>query len=575
MKKLVCLILAIASMCLVLVSCNEDILAQTEEALVENQYAIPEKEAVVTVDFYIITDDENPNSQANLTVSREVDDMFKDTYNTSVVMHYICADEYADTVKTTLSAQKEQGIQNKISVVLINSLELYNELMDMEVLADVSDVIDSKYPTLLKQLNKVLPYTWIPELDDDGNTQYDDYGNLIAKCYAVPNNQVYGTYTYTAINREIAIYYNLITKAEACKSAEDIEALISEFEAASAADPKYTLDAFVQKDIVGYYGDIVKAEQDNCCVITVEPQIYTYFSINKDIAKKNDLEDDAKSCNTVDDVNNLIAKFEQIICKDGKVNISDEELAVMVEEFVSLDTGYYGDMVKAQKDNYCVVSKAPSMTIEDVFSSAFAVAGDPALAERAMRVIYAVNTNSKFRNLLQYGVQNMNYTIYEENGIQYVSLPESDNATNRYKISLKYTGDVYMAYNSEDVCLLCTGDSPCTGEHIYWTHDNKATVTTYVNYDYNVDTSKNEELIGALTLPAGLTNTKFVFGEEYDIIKEVRFTQNGEWYKEIYTFAGWYTSSECVEETFVKELKPDMGVVDLYAKWEFSESVPV
>ncbi len=103
------------------------------------------------------------------------------------------------------------------------------------------------------------------------------------------------------------------------------------------------------------------------------------------------------------------------------------------------------------------ISKYPVADEEEAYMSAFAVLegtpADPAdstkkvdynlYTERAMQVIYAINSNSEIRNLLQYGVENVNYHLDEKNLV----VP---NTEKRYDMNLLYTGDIFKAlYNTE------------------------------------------------------------------------------------------------------------------------------
>ncbi|MBQ8321925.1 MAG: hypothetical protein IJX92_06130 [Clostridia bacterium] len=106
--------------------------------------------------------------------------------------------------------------------------------------------------------------------------------------------------------------------------------------------------------------------------------------------------------------------------------------------------------------NIVNISAYPTVDDDEVYSSAFAVLkGTPlkvdsetvlvdyaVYAERAMQVIYEINTNETVRNLLQYGVENVNYSI-DENGIV------KPNADKRYDMNLLYTGDIFKALYSE------------------------------------------------------------------------------------------------------------------------------
>ena len=90
--------------------------------------------------------------------------------------------------------------------------------------------------------------------------------------------------------------------------------------------------------------------------------------------------------------------------------------------------------------NFCNIIKYPIATAAEVFSSSFAIVNTEAkYNDRAMQMIYAINTDVYLRNLLQYGVMGTNYSIV--NG-DIVRISEGENV---YDMNLKYTGDIFKA----------------------------------------------------------------------------------------------------------------------------------
>lgn len=102
------------------------------------------------------------------------------------------------------------------------------------------------------------------------------------------------------------------------------------------------------------------------------------------------------------------------------------------------------------------VSKYPVADKAEVCSSAFAVLNSAPkdkngaaidlelYKERAMRVIYEINANTNVRNLLQYGIENVNYSIDTITGLV---VPNEDKV---YDMNIIYTGDVFKALYSKD-----------------------------------------------------------------------------------------------------------------------------
>ena len=100
------------------------------------------------------------------------------------------------------------------------------------------------------------------------------------------------------------------------------------------------------------------------------------------------------------------------------------------------------------------VMENPRVTTEDVFGSMFAIGGKTGYANRAMEVIAYLNTNSEIRNILQYGVQDVNYRVQSANytvdgetkSVEYV-VATNDNF---YEMDINKTGNVFLAYPEMD-----------------------------------------------------------------------------------------------------------------------------
>lgn len=89
----------------------------------------------------------------------------------------------------------------------------------------------------------------------------------------------------------------------------------------------------------------------------------------------------------------------------------------------------------------CNVSKSPVATRDDAYSSAFAILAGTEKYDRAMEIIYAINTDVTLRNYLQYGVEYTNYTV-DANGVAH---PETTGIS-VYQMNLLYTGDIFRAH---------------------------------------------------------------------------------------------------------------------------------
>ncbi len=168
---------------------------------------------------------------------------------------------------------------------------------------------------------------------------------------------------------------------------------------------------------------------------------YEYIAINKNIARDqlHYNETELKAINNLDDINEFIADVQ------GKVNNLDD----VIKRYEGENSQPYSFAEKTELEAsgwlFNIVTN-PQVTKEEVYSTAFGILAGTSNHERAMEIIYAINTDETVRNLLQYGVENTNYKVVDG----YAEPIFTD-----YKMNIEYTGDVFKALysNTEDWCV--------------------------------------------------------------------------------------------------------------------------
>lgn len=153
----------------------------------------------------------------------------------------------------------------------------------------------------------------------------------------------------------------------------------------------------------------------------------------------------------------------------SRLNIHGPAEGIAKKDALKFVSGTYADIAKYQEQGYYVVIKSmPVVSKQEAYSSAFAVVKHDlekafeaapdrdkfdaekiktfrTYNERCMQVIYLLNTNVEFRNLLQYGELNINYSIVDGNVVK------STVENNVYDMDLLYTGDLFKAYYCEEL----------------------------------------------------------------------------------------------------------------------------
>lgn len=186
--------------------------------------------------------------------------------------------------------------------------------------------------------------------------------------------------------------------------------------------------------------------------------------------------------------NHVIGQYEYLLIDKDKArefNFADRKIELMTtyestEElrnmigadadlYVKQVSGIFDDKAKYEAEGYfCNIVSYPTADLEEAFKSGFSIVRHPLdtrykdseddisleskeaykeYYERCMEIIYALNTDVDFRNLLQYGHKGTNYT-YDEEKDMVVSYTEGAGV---YKMNLEYTGDVFKAYFCEQI----------------------------------------------------------------------------------------------------------------------------
>ena len=392
MKKLVCLVLCVVLLCTFLVGCQDDEIGAYLE-----KYKDTVKDTTVEemeLDLYIIVE-EGTTKTATDTVNLMIN-QYLEKFSTKLDIHYLTADEYEKTATDALAfteAKNEDGtpiLNEDGTPVYVSS----DDRADI-VLVTSKPMFDNLYENRL-----------IANITDF----YD------------PNNS-----PYRSLNTQISpALLSAVTVHEDAYSQDGVKYL---------GLHKYSVP---NNRIVGTY-DIFK--------LSIEAA--NYYNISKNTFDNL----------SIDELSNLIAS-----------KIAGEETHKYADTAYERISGTYTDITNINQNEYYVKYIVPQLTLEEAYQSVFVIARDENdirhtkdwyenttqenrvaytnYYNRCMQVIYEFNNSVELRNLLQYGKMNTNYkfdlqtdTIYYDKTIQ---------ADDYYRMNIKYTGDIFKAYYSEN-----------------------------------------------------------------------------------------------------------------------------
>lgn len=346
MKRILSLMLCLAMVVLVLVSCGDD-----EIGSYRDQYDYtPEVKEDMTLEVYLAIEDAEA-SDGLLAVTRMINQYTEQTYHTTLNLHYLPAATYRDGVEAALAQGK------RVDILLLDSYAMMDDYVAAGSLADLTDYYSPKqYGTLKTKISSLLLNASLYSetvTSEDGKTT-----TVVKKYYSVPNNAIAGSYDYLLIKKDVGEYYN--------------------------------------------YG----------------PGTMSSYTSYEDTA----------------------ALRESIA--NGTVGNVDEDVKTV--------RGSYNDRNVYTAAGYIcnVIShNAPSRT--DAYS-AFAIHAASEKKDRAMEIIYAINQDLELRNLLQWGVANVNYTLHIDPVTGVESVSRITTVGNNYIMNPFSTGNVFNTYYSED-----------------------------------------------------------------------------------------------------------------------------
>ena len=305
---------------------------------------------------------------------------------------------------------------NVIDIFFIGGYERYQEYIEKEWVARIDDELTAGS----KKLKDYVSGVFMDSIKIDGAT------------YAVPNNRTIGEYTYMLVNKELlAKYYYDVSALNSLVDCEEFLADIARFEP-DVVPIHGTPDLY---NVL--YWDIdpetLEINTDNFSIIgttySTTASFGTQVQFTSLFASKKAFRDQLLSNKLYEE----LGYFKSEVADDATCAIK------IVSGGAELEKTY--------ADTYhMVMLESPHATTEDLFESMFAVGGYSNEVSRSMEIITYINTNKELRNILQYGVENVNYTLDDNGQVTY-----TDN--NKYWMDITKTGNSFIAYTMAGIDL--------------------------------------------------------------------------------------------------------------------------
>lgn len=330
----------------------------------------------------------------------------------------------------------------QMDIFLIRGYEDFINHFDSGNLKDLSNYI-SIHGSDFSNINKLIRPNILSQMKINGKT------------YAIPNNHLYiEKYQYVVINK--ALFDSSELDINEIKNLYDAKEFISSVAGAS--------------DVVPFLGTM----QDASGTFFIDPDLYFGATVGSAVGNLFENEEYKK-----------FVSFYKDLCEKDYVESTLENNQVAA---VQLFNGTKEEAeAKFSSDEYYLVG-TPIASISTVYESMFAISSYSADPDRAMKILYLLETNQEIRTLLQYGIEDVDYTIsFNDDGEKVIHL-KSDTP---YKMNVYHTGNPYYTFPADNTTISDWDEIKDL--------NTKVVVDPLIAYDYILTSGKvSEEQLSAL-----------------------------------------------------------------------------
>ncbi len=382
-------------------------------------------------------------------------------------------DEDANNASDDVYQKNDLGIKelvypeaaaNQLDIIYVSGYDMYQEYIENEWIASLNEYISST--------GRKLGYYITPALMNgvkvDGST------------YAIPNNVQMGEYTYMLVDKELADKYKYT--AESFSNLIDCKYFIEDI--VSSEPEVLPIDSTFQEcmDLFVWYWNVENQAVDGVTnyVVNTDNSFSLLGTVYDDISKigrgQMILEFDNLFTNeSYREIYLCLKKYEFDNCyvteNDGREHaaISFVKGTYDIKKIAGDNDGVYVD--ENGKEYYAYVAKYPIADEESLYGNMFAISANSKSIQSGMEVLTLLNTDPEIRNILQYGIEGVNYGIDEDTGILY-------RINDDYMMDIRKTGNCFIAHPEEGY--------PADYWEIVKIQSNETLVNPLLDFDFDV-----------------------------------------------------------------------------------------
>ncbi|MBR2019235.1 MAG: hypothetical protein IKA05_02425 [Clostridia bacterium] len=490
-KRLLCLFLcAVMLLSAVLTGCSQKEDEDTKKDDISNDASA----SAMTLSMWIVSEEEVSDAVAS-AVTLKLNEITESKFKTRLVITYLTEDEYRAELEREIVAYEEAKKESAATETETTLPE--GETAGEEVITDETETNEIgmtviKYPELLKHQVDIIYITgedmyvdfieadWLAPLDselENASKKINEYVSATllnsakhnGTTYAIPNNHAIGQYTYMLLNKslmtkysqqgyvktgkitsfysdELQSFLSLVTKLEDPEKVVAIDNKVYD-----AANPEHEAEAFDYcLDLLAHYWSINPDSYDMLQEFSVLGHLY---QTNEEISRGSTVLGFESLFENVDFTEDYLRLnkfrynkyFGSASGKTAALKFMTGDYSVQTRFDAAGDCVYVVDGV----EYYPVVVEYPTATSADIYDNMFGVYKGTKSVARSMEIVTYLNTNSDFRNLLQYGIEGTHYELEKQ--------PDGSTAVKRinngngYVMDIFATGNVFIAYPEPDM----------------------------------------------------------------------------------------------------------------------------
>ncbi|MBE6684673.1 MAG: hypothetical protein E7592_03365 [Ruminococcaceae bacterium] len=355
--------------------------------------------------------------------------------------------------------------ENQLDIVYVSGLDMYTEYIENDWLI----ALDSYVSTSGKKLYDYISGSLL------GGVQY--YGST----YAIPNNVQIGEYKYMLVDKDL--FDEWLYNNEQVNNILDLKNFLEDV---SNSNPEVLpIDATFEECISQFvwYWNIDWTEDifgDNVYSIGDGSEFSLLGALYGDpaTASRGQISLGFNSLFTSPEYRDIYLKLkayefngyyatENDTRTDAAVSFVDGDYTIKAS--MEKNDGVYKD--ENGKEYYAYVVKYPEVDEQSLYGNMFGVFANSSNISACVKVLTMLNTDAKLRNILQYGVEGVDYTINEDTGVL------TRSAETLYKMDIEKTGNCFIAHPEEGL--------PAD----YWENaknqNNDALINPLLGFDFN------------------------------------------------------------------------------------------